>query len=225
MIDLWILPLAPMTSAADHSCLSAADWQRAARLKQAADRVAFVLARAALRRCLGDITGLSPTAVVIRDRPGAKPDLPDLPDLAAGLDVSFSRSEGLALVALGHGVRVGVDVEPVRPWDPQLATVALSEQELATVDALPADARARAFARAWTRKEALLKGLDLGLAVDPRALTVSMTADPVMITSGVVDLSNWAMRIPAVDPAWEAAVAVESAGRPVRLTVRTAATR
>jgi 4'-phosphopantetheinyl transferase len=222
VLDVWILPLAAAASPADDLCLSDADRRRADRLWQARDRAAFVTARAALRRCLGEITGLSPVRVSVRDRPGTKPELPDL---AAGLDVSFSRSDGLALVAVGAGVRVGVDVEPVRPWDPQLAAVALSAKELAALAGRSPAQRARAFARAWTRKEALLKGVGLGLAVDPRDLTVSMTARPALIAWNAVDLSRWALRAPPVDPGWAAAVAVESAGRPIRMSVRTLAPR
>jgi 4'-phosphopantetheinyl transferase len=215
-LDLWILPLA--ASAADHLCLSDADRRRADRLATATDRSAFVMARAAMRRGLGALTGLSPAAVSIHDRPGRKPDLPDL---AEGLDVSFSRSDGLALLAVGRGVRVGVDVEPVRSWDPQLAAVVLSAPELATLEGDPTVERARAFARVWTRKEALLKGVGLGLAVDPRDVTVSTSADPALVTCKVADLSGWALQVPRVDSGWEAAVAVESAGRPISMTIRT----
>ncbi len=217
-LALWILPMLARATAADLACLSAADLQRAARLRQEADRAAFVTSRAALRRGLAKITGLSPGAVTILDRRGRKPDLPDIDD---GVDISFSRSDGLALLAVCRGTGVGVDVERVRPWDRQLAAVALSPRELTTIDRDPGIDRSRAFARVWTRKEALLKGFGVGLALDPRRLTVSVTAHPALLACDVAGLSAWALRAPPVDPRWEAAVAVKAAGSAIAMTVHT----
>lgn len=91
--------------------------------------------------------------------------------------VSFAHSDRLAVCALSHGGRVGVDVEPldrhiVRAED--IAARYFSEGERA----LLADATDRnaVFLRIWTRKESLGKALGTGLAND--AVALDTTAYP-----------------------------------------------
>lgn len=91
------------------------------------------------------------------------------PHLPGGYDLSVSHTEGLAVVALAHGARIGVDAEAVRAIDPAVYDLALSEAELA---ALPGDSSADdAFLRLWTAKEAAIKADGRGLSLDIRHVT------------------------------------------------------
>ena len=79
-----------------------------------------------------------------------KPYFPSLPGL------HFSLSHCPCAVACAVSDRpVGVDVESLRPYRPQLGRYVLSERELQRVEASAESDRE--FARLWTRKEALLK--------------------------------------------------------------------
>jgi phosphopantetheinyl transferase len=86
-----------------------------------------------------------------------------------GADISFSLSHSGAFAMLacaGGGVRVGVDVEGVRPRArlDALAARVLSEPEHATWSAIPEERdRLLAFLRAWTAREAYLKALGIGI--------------------------------------------------------------
>jgi 4'-phosphopantetheinyl transferase len=217
LLELWTLPLAARASAADRLYLSEADWKRAARLLDPEGRAAFIAARSALRRCLGAVTGLTPAAVVIVDRKGGKPDLPDLPH---GVEVSFSQTTEMAMVAVCRGARVGVDVDRIQPWDPELATVVLSARERAAIEGKSPEQLSLALTKAWTCKEALLKGLGVGFSLDPRTLTASLGAKPTQGSGSSVELSTWTILTPCVDPKMVAAVAVEAGGRRVEVTTR-----
>jgi 4'-phosphopantetheinyl transferase len=124
----------------------------------------------ALRLVLGELTGTAPESLRFERRCGhcegaghGKPHLVGGSDL----DFSLSHSGELALVAVGCGRRVGADVERVRPRTDVLAIArgSLSARERQAVESLGTDeARRGAFFRCWTRKEAYLKGLGVGLA-------------------------------------------------------------
>jgi 4'-phosphopantetheinyl transferase len=86
-----------------------------------------------------------------------------------GIDVSWSHSgEGL-LMAHGEGVRLGVDLERLRPRPRalELARRFFAPAEAAHLASVGGDARGQAFLSLWCAKEAVLKahghGLSFGL--------------------------------------------------------------
>lgn len=81
-------------------------------------------------------------------------------------DCNWSHSGDGLLVAVGEGVRVGVDLEWVRPRPRALALAErfFAPQELAWLQAQPAAARERQFLRLWCAKEAVLKAQGQGLS-------------------------------------------------------------
>lgn len=111
--------------------------------------------------------GLTPSPVVLRRSSAGKPELP-----GSSLRVSLAHSGEVALVAVASGKEVGVDVEVLRAetesWS--LRSHALTQGEQARLNALPVSRRSGAFLSMWTRKEALLKALGVGLALDPQLI-------------------------------------------------------
>ncbi len=85
------------------------------------------------------------------------------------LEFSLSRTDGMAVVAVADAP-LGVDVEHgARLRDPNsVARMALSPSELTRFDHCPEAGRVSLVLSAWTRKEAYLKGVGVGLATDPR---------------------------------------------------------
>jgi len=153
--------------------LLAADEQaRAARFVRARDRRRFVRCRAALRQILGGLLGESPASLRFRAGGQGKPELDsagagaDLTANRADLRFNVSHSAELALIAVCLGRELGVDLERVRPIGEAGRIVAsfFSPAEQAEFAAIAGDARSLAFQRGWTRKEAVLKGLGIGLA-------------------------------------------------------------
>jgi phosphopantetheinyl transferase len=117
------------------------------------------------------VSAYAPDARVVF-RAGRRPEI-----TGSELHASLARADGLALIAVATGRDVGVDVEPVRPPPPR-AVVAqlLTPREVQELDRTHADERDAAFARAWVRKEAVLKAVGVGLAIEPCLVEVGLTA-------------------------------------------------
>lgn len=98
------------------------------------------------------------------------------------LHFNLSHSGALALVAISRDLEVGVDVERT---EPERDFVALAERALAAEDAMAVrkateGARAAVFYERWTRHEARLKCLGLGLGSPPsRSPEVTVATLPI----------------------------------------------
>ena len=156
-------------------------------------------AEAGLRRILAGAAACAPEELVLDAEPGGKPLLA-APD--PEIHFSLSHTQGLALVAVARGCRVGVDVEHVagRERWPSLAERWFTEAEREGVDSLDA------FLRVWVRKEALAKGTGEGLGGVRR---VDSTDPP----------PQWILDEVPVPAGYVAAVAVEGSG-PLDLRAR-----
>lgn len=94
------------------------------------------------------------------------------------VDVSLSHSGGWIAVAACETGRIGIDVETLRNVAPSLERRCLSAAELAWLDrAKPGVPRGLRFFRLWTAKEAYLKATGVGLAADPREVSIDHTGD------------------------------------------------
>lgn len=160
----------------DLRLLSVGEQARAQRFAFARDRVRYVRAHAALRRLLAQALGAEPAALRLAEREGGKPWLPAAP----GMRFNLSHSGGTAAVAISTEAEVGVDVEHTRPLPDAMALAAAhaSPAERLALYVLPAPRREAAFLHLWTRKEACLKALGTGFAVDARLLDVGLGGLP-----------------------------------------------
>lgn len=204
-VRVWTFDAGPGVEP-DLSALDDAERRRHARFLRPADRIRYGVAHAALRRLLGELTGTAPAALRFGRQPcprcGGPHGRPVLERPAGGPEFSLSHGGGLVLVAVAAG-RVGVDVEPVKDAPPEAGLVErLHPAERAVVDAAPESLRSAAFTRLWTRKEAYLKGLGVGLG---RAL------DADDVSTGV---PGWHLVDLAPGKGHAGALAVECAGAP-----------
>jgi 4'-phosphopantetheinyl transferase len=134
-VTVWQVRLdGPDSLVSDLSVLLTAEERERADRGVPAVRRRRVLLRAALRLVLAARLGVPAAEVALAAAAGR----PRLTAGHPGLDVSCSASRGLGLIAVGEGVRVGVDVEAVDPEGP-------------------------AAARSWTAVEALSKAEGTGL--------------------------------------------------------------
>jgi len=146
---------------AEWGTLSADERARAERFVKARDGRKFVRCRAVLRAILGGLTGVDPRAVAFQVGPGGKPMLPHGP-----WRFNVSHSGELALIAVTKDVELGVDVEVYRPiqQSDRIVESYFTAAESAEFRKLDESARAEAFIRGWTRKEAVVKAQGVGLA-------------------------------------------------------------
>jgi len=146
--------------------LDAVERDRVAGVRSAPDRRRLVAAHVAVRRLLGDRLGIPPGAVRF-DRRCRRCGHPShgRPELEGGLlSFSLARARGVALVAVSGTGIVGADVEAVdRPWS-EFGGVAFAPAERAALAACDPPRRAQLAAALWTRKEAVVKALGVGLA-------------------------------------------------------------
>lgn len=167
------------------AALTPAEQGAAARFRLPADRARFRLGRLARRVLLAHYTGTPPAALTFAETPYGKPYLP-------GADLAFNVAHAgdLVAVALARGTQLGVDVEPLRaiPDRDEMAALVFTPAERARL-AL-ADAPDRAFLDHWTAKEALIKGIGLGLSYPVAAVTAHFDAAPAFTRPGH-DLSAW----------------------------------
>lgn len=169
--------------------LDAIELGRRARYRRPADRDRFTAAAALLRRAVAvTVGGVDPAAIGI-DRtcpscgePHGRPRVLD-----HDLDVSVSHAGAIVAVAASTVGRVGIDVEPITEVDRAVVEVACAEEERPWVH------DGRSFHRLWTRKEAVLKALGTGLAIDPSSV---VTGPPDAPSTGVrVDGAPIACRV------------------------------
>lgn len=169
---LWQVDLdaAPTPSAA--ACLSEAEFARARRFVFARDRERFIAAHAALRQVLSAQTGIPAAQLDFVTGEFGKPALA----APAGLHFNLSHSQGQALIAVSREAEVGVDIELARPMPDAeaLAATCFTPDEILALKALPTARRDRDFLIGWTRKEACLKALGLGLSIDLQTLHVGL---------------------------------------------------
>jgi 4'-phosphopantetheinyl transferase len=151
-----------------------------------------------LRRALSRYLGLPAAEIRLASGEHGKPRLAD-PE--SGLRFNLSHSGSLALVAVAWGREVGVDLERLKPERDlvALADRALEPEEAEAVRAATEDDRTRVFYELWTRHEARLKCLGVGLTG-----TLPRSSPPI----AVIDVP--------IDRGYAAAVAVTGAAVPMR---------
>lgn len=154
--------------------LAPAELDRARRFRAEADRRRSVAARGWLRSILGLCLGLPPAAVPIEEAAGGKPAVVGGPTLHFNL----SHAGDVAVVAVS-GRAVGVDVERLDAAEDcqELVPTVCTAREALRLRALAPGDRRVGFLGYWTAKEAYLKGLGVGLALEPRRVEVEWLGD------------------------------------------------
>lgn len=162
--------------------LTGAEKARADRLIDPRRAREWSAARASLRHILAAAVGgaCDPLSLRFSAGPHKKPHLITDPSGAAHhLRFNLSHSGVWALVAITSQDELGVDVE-YRDLDrptPALARYAFSRDEYARWEALCEEEQKLAFYRLWTRKEAYIKALGMGLHLDLKSFDLSHEED------------------------------------------------
>jgi 4'-phosphopantetheinyl transferase len=161
-IHVWALPLNEGFASLKELevVLSAYEQQRAASFARDEPRRTFITSRAALRSILGHYLALAPTDVSLTTIVNGKPQL------AAG-DVRFNlaHSQNLTLIGVSRGGEIGIDVEFFRPVEHALEIAARNfhPAERDAIQAADPNDLPTKFLRCWTRKEAIVKAMGVGI--------------------------------------------------------------
>ena len=164
-VHVWTSSLraSPAQLGALTALLSPDEHARAAAFQAARHRHRFVVAHGVLRWLLGRYLDVAPAAV--RFRVGAF-GRPDVDQACGGISFNLSHCDDMALIAVAQSGAVGVDVERVDPAIDvrTLSADYLSGEEQAELSAAPPSEAPLRFTRCWTRKEAYVKALGVGLS-------------------------------------------------------------
>jgi 4'-phosphopantetheinyl transferase len=191
-VTLWWATLARSDDELEQlsSWLAPQEHARAARFGREALRRRYIVGRASLRWALGKALGVRAAAVPIVRGPRGRPQLEGESDL----DFNISHTEGVALIGIVRGARIGVDVEHAdRDVNADgLARKFLGPSEQATLASLDEAARRRIFLRYWTCKEAMSKATGDGLSAPFRDLALKLgKAIDLVAGPGPYEPSRW----------------------------------
>jgi 4'-phosphopantetheinyl transferase len=167
MIHVWAawLNLPTVLLAKLEATLTADERERAARFVFDRDREAYIASRGILRKLIASYVGLAPEMLNFTYNKQGKPFLTS--DCGGEwLNFNVSHANQLALYAFRSCGAVGIDVECVRDVVDmnQVAANTFSTAENLAWQSAPAFQRSEAFFNCWTRKEAFIKALGLGLS-------------------------------------------------------------
>lgn len=153
--------------------LDAKEKERFHRFHFARDRARFAIAHVNVRRIIGAYLGREPERLLFRTNSFGKPELvAEAQDCPLYFNLSHSRH--LALLALSIDTEVGIDIEDIRPIEPEVAESHFSTAELAALSSLEGEVWLNGFYYCWTRKEAILKAEGVGLYLPLCSFDVSL---------------------------------------------------
>jgi 4'-phosphopantetheinyl transferase len=148
------------------------DRQRIARYRREQDRAVRTAATAALRIVLAERMECSPGSLRFGCGSAGKPYVD------GGPAFNISHSGDRVLIGVAAEGRLGVDIEVLRHLSDlsSLARSVFSPDELESLLISAEGERLRAFYRGWTRKEAFLKAVGIGLSAPLQEFSVSLEA-------------------------------------------------
>ena len=172
-LSLWWCTLAPSaeTRARPEQWLSDAERERMAHFGTEALRFRYATGRGTLRWLLAATLGVAPAEVRIERGARGRPQLAG----DSALDFNVTHTGERALIGIGQGVRLGVDLER---RDRVLNTTGVARKFMTVSEraALPADADAarRDLLRLWTCKEAMSKATGDALSAPFARIAVAL---------------------------------------------------
>jgi len=151
-------------------------------------RVRFARAHGLLRLLLSRYLDCSPGELVFSQGSHGKPSIVN----AKGLTFSLSHSADGVAIAVAREIDIGIDIEEIKPMEDRddLVERFFSPAEFSCYNQLSPAQQETAFFRLWTRKEAFVKGLGLGLSHPLDSFTVGVDV-PVSLAGR--DTSQWSL--------------------------------
>ena len=171
-LHVWRIKIDPGVESIVSRHLSADEIKRASSLTRPSRRSEFIVSRGALRGLLAGYLGDPPASLDIVYSKDGKPAVkkPGCP-----LKFNVSHSGDILLIAFSHQAEVGVDVERIDSDSLEDGTISrsLHPAEMKVFRDLKDDEGRQYFFECWTRKEAFLKLLGCGFAIEPAEIDLT----------------------------------------------------
>jgi 4'-phosphopantetheinyl transferase len=154
--------------------LSPEEGYRAQQFRDPALASRYVIGRGLLRALLTKYVGSAAEVIEISTNAYGKPEL------GKELQFNLAHAGDMALYAFTNGRPIGVDVELVEHVSPSPleARRILANSEWEVWQHLSDQDRTLLFYQTWVRKEAVLKALGVGLAIEPDTFSVGLRSHP-----------------------------------------------
>lgn len=215
-VHVWRVSLdqAPPIVARLTQLLSSDEHTRADRFHFETHRQRFIVARGCLRLLLSRYLEISPAEIHFSYSANGKPLLATSTPTIEPLSFNLAHSDSLALYAFTRVAEIGIDLERIRPefTGDDIAKRFFSAVEVASLNELPKELRNEAFFNCWTRKEAFIKAIGIGLSLPLDQFDVTLSpAEPAELIRTRWDDSEaarWSLKAIDVGPDYAAAVAV-----------------
>ena len=208
-VDCWFVSLATFPADAESlavAILSKDERKRATGFYFERQRQSYIRSHAALRLLLRRYLMNAPDAIaIVADIYGR----PTLAARAGGLEFNLSHSGDAVLVGVSLHSALGVDIELVRDVPDFLAIAKrhFAPSEIEEMLRLAPAQRCEGFYVTWTRKEAFIKALGLGLSFPLDAFCTGRQDRPPRLTQGGAVCSDWTIADVAPVRGYKAAVA------------------
>lgn len=222
-IHIWKALLKTSEVELDHllTGLSDDELRRAGRYRFFRDRIRFTLSRHILRSLLSAYTHILPSAIEFSYCRYGKPSLRKglLPE--DNLEFNVSHSGDYALFAFAQNRRIGVDIEFISEdlKDIGFCRSFFSDYELSMLFSLPLGQQRQAFYECWTKKEAFIKAVGIGLSFPLDGFDVSVGNETRLLslrdkTAGEAD--DWSVYRIDANPLYAAALVAEGSPSVIR---------
>ncbi len=208
IVDVWYAAIPGVLSPSSHE-LPPEELHRLDRRLRESDRQRVRAAWTTQRRILAQYLKCAPRDVPLERDPSGRPFL------RMGAPIlrhSMAHSEDWMMLAVSRSVPVGVDLERIDPSidADRIAARFFPVDEAAELSSLPKSQRAAAFFRAWTEKEAYLKGT--GGGVPSRLRSVHIRAQ-----EGGRAIGDWSLHPVDAPPGHTASLAVRAPSARIRV--------
>jgi 4'-phosphopantetheinyl transferase len=197
MVQVWLVRLNLIAECAARldELLDDSERARARRFVFERHRQHYVAAHAFTRAVLAQYANTRPEILRFTSDTYGKPVLLG----ADGLKFNLTHSSGVGALAVANAAEVGIDVECERPdvATRDLARRFFAPSEVAALDRYAGPHYTSAFFACWTRKEAYVKAVGLGLSLELDSFVVSVDPDapPELLHTGTGDQERlrWAL--------------------------------
>ena len=173
---IWLIDLSKIYTE-QYSILSAVEITKANQFIHKKERHRYLPCRYALRNLLGYYLQTPPASIHIQYSKDGKPYISNKHKHPYTFNISHSNDWACIAISLSHSV--GIDIEEIKPYQPDMndtAELFMSNTELDQLKKIESDGE-RAFIHCWTQKESILKQLGVGFYTDPKLIHTIISKD------------------------------------------------
>jgi len=189
-IDLWQFSLEHELNIAEQ-ILNEDEKARGNRFYFSRHKRRFTTARATLRIILARYLNTAPERLELIYNSHGKPSVIN----SQKLQFNLSHTEDMAILAVGKGFPMGVDIEKYsfRPYE-GIAKNSFSAQEFAEFQKVPSVLKTAVFFHVWSQKEAFIKACGLGLSYPTQEFNVPTTIPTKQLVDDPLHNTTWQLR-------------------------------